>query len=375
MPKVRIIHPDLGPQKTYLTAEVAAAATSSTVENNDDFASGDVVLFGKFGQEKAESVVLTGVTGNTQIDHGTGPVFPHPVRTPIFQLYYDQAEIYSAASEGGTYSLLTTITLNFDEPETIYNDTAGDTSTYYKYRFKNSQSAVVSDYSSEAPGTGFGDDTLASMSDEILEAFGDVDAKQVTRDQVRKYLNSGVRRLVMQIIRMYPDYFGAYTTQALSTTNSYSYPTNFITFKRIDIGTSTTDAYNAEFKKEHELDPTLTYTEQAPRVVMRDATWKTYPVCNGKTAYIYYWQYPSAMTDDDDEHGLPYGGRDVIITYALYRLWLDKDVERSTTIKSLFNDQVKEYLDFVGQSRQASNNWYQDTSFGQEDYFYSRYQT
>ena len=372
MPRVIIDHPEKGPQKTYLTAEVSASDTSSTVENNDDFASSDLTIFGDYGQEKTESVVLTGVTGNTQLDHGTGPVFNHSVRTPVYQILYDQAEVYSASSDDGVYSLLTTINLNFDEEDTIYDDSSGTTSTWYKIRYKNSQDSTTSDYSDEVQGTGYGDNTLASMTDEVLRSFGDPDSKEVSRDQVRKYLNAGVRRLVMNIIQTYPDYFGAYTTQPLIADTTYSYPTNFINFQRMDVGTSRTDSYPVEFISETKIDPTLNYTETNPKIAMRDSTWKTYPDCSGKTAYIVFWQYPSAMLDDSDTHGLPYGGRDVIITYALYKLWMDKNTDRAKSVYYLLSDQMEEYLEFVGQARQASNNWFQDINFGNDDYFFGR---
>src|SRR5512140_2567874 len=160
--------PELGPQSTQTTAEVAASATLTYVENNDGFASGDIVLFGKFGEERTEAVTLTGKTSTNQLDHSTGPVFAHPARTPVSQLLYNQAEISRATAEGGTYSVLTTLSLDFDEEETTYNDTGGTTSSWYKIRYYNSVSAVYSDYSDEVLGTGYTEDSLRSMTDEVL---------------------------------------------------------------------------------------------------------------------------------------------------------------------------------------------------------------
>jgi hypothetical protein len=351
--QITITQPDLGPQKSYTTAQVVAAAILTYVENNEDFASGDRVLFGAYGQEKTEIVTLTGVTSSNQIDHSTGPTFDHPARTPIYQLLFDQAEIYRATSSGGTYALVTTTDLNVDETYTIYNDTGGTTSSWYKIRYKNSVTGAYSDYSDVMQGTGFTEDSLGSMTNEVLENFGDPDAKEVKRYQVKAQLNAGVRRLVMQIIKLYPDYFGAYTTQAL-TSGTYSYPTQFIAFKRINIGSSATDSYRAIFKNEMDLDPTLTYTEYGSYVFLRDTSWGTYPDCNGKIAYLYYWQYPEAMSNDTDEHGLPYGGRDVLVLYALYRVWLNKDTDKALIVKIELDERIKEYLDFVGQSRQTS---------------------
>jgi len=364
---IQIDHPLLGPQKTYTSNSVVAGATLTLVDNNNDFASGDLVLYGKLGQEKTERIILTGVTSVNQLDHDTGPLFDHPVKTPLFQLPFDQAEVYSSESQGGTYTLLTTVNLSFDEEDTMYDDTDGTTSTWYKIRYKNSETNAVSDYSDEVQGVGYTEDSLRSMSDEVLSDFGDPESKEITREQVRNWLNAGVRRVTAQAIRFFPDYGGTSTTQAL-TSGTYNYPDNFLAFKRINIGSSLSSSYPVLFKKESELNPAHEYSEYDPVVYLRGNSWGVNPDCTGKTAYIYYWQHPSAMSNDADEHGLPYGGRDVLVAYALYRAWLGKDVEKARYFSRLYEDNLREHMDFVAQSRQAGNNYFQRISIGAEEY-------
>jgi hypothetical protein len=74
------------------------------------------------------------------------------------------------------------------------------------------------------------------------------------------------------------------------------------------------------------------------------------------------------MTDDTDEHGLPYGARDLIVLYGLHRAWLSKNQERSTAYKSQFKEELKDYLEFIGQQRQQMNKPNQGVSFGEEMY-------
>ena len=178
---ITIAHPALGPQKTYTTAQVLANALISSVENNDDFTSGDLVLFGEYGTEKCDVVSLTGITGNSTLNHATGPVFSYSARTPIQQLLFNQAAIYRADSQEGTYSLLTTTGLNVDESVTAYNDVGGTASNWYKVRYKNSVTGVFSDYSDEVQGTGYTNQSLHSMADEILEDFGDAEGNDLSR--------------------------------------------------------------------------------------------------------------------------------------------------------------------------------------------------
>ncbi len=60
---VRIYLPELNLQFTRLSADIAASATTSTVENNKGFATNDYVVFGKVGEEKTEIVKLTSASG------------------------------------------------------------------------------------------------------------------------------------------------------------------------------------------------------------------------------------------------------------------------------------------------------------------------
>lgn len=369
-----ILHPELATQKTFTTAEVAAAATTTYVENNDDFASGDLVLFGLYGQERTEKVVLTNTTGSNQLDHSTGPEFPHPARTPVSQMMYDQAEISRADSQGGSYSVLTTIDLNFDEEYTLYNDSNGTTSSWYKIRYKNSQSASYSSYSDEIQGTGYEDDALGSMVEEVLTDFGDPTAKKVTRDRVKGFLKAEVRTLTLAIIKTYPDYLKNYTTQSLTAnTQTYTLPSYFLGFVRVDVnyaGTDTTNARKAIYEGEDKGLPTTTYTSQTPRVFIRGGSFglRPTPTTTGGLAFIWYWAYPTPMNSDSDLHGLPFGARDVLVAGSLYKLWLSKNQDTAKGYKTLYQDLKEEFIEFVGQQRQQITKPYQETVSGADLY-------
>jgi hypothetical protein len=374
MPIINIAHPELGVQKTLTTSETAASATYSLVENNDGFAASDRVLFGIYGQERTEMVTLSGVTSTNQVDHTSGPSFAHPARTQIAQMEFDQIEISRADSEGGSYTVLTTVYLNVDEPDTEYNDTSGSTSSWYKVRYKNSITGIYSDYGDEIQGTGFTDDSLGSMVDEVLEDFGDPQATQVSRESVRNYLNAGVRKLVQTIIKTYPDFRTNYTTQALTaSTATYALPQYFLAFKRVDInfsGSSTTSGYKAVFSGEELGYPTTTFSQFEPHISIRGSNFviRPTPDSSGGYAFIWYWDYPAPMTNDTDEHGLPYGARDILIYYALYRIWLTQDQEKATSFKTMMNDQIDEFVEFIGQQRQLMSKGKVNLVFGTELY-------
>lgn len=357
--RVLINPPELGPQQTYSTAAVAASATTTTVENSTGFAANDYVVFGNIGEEKTEIVLLTSAANITTIGHTTGPVFAHPVRTRISEIKYNQAEVYRATSETGSYSLIATVDLTLDEETTVYDDTDGTSTSWYKIRFKNEQATTYSDYSVAIEGIGYDDDSLYSITEEILNEFGDPEAKEVSRTRIRKLLNYAVRKIVVKIIALYPDYRRNYTTQALTSgTATYTLPTRFLGFSRVDVnynGSTATDAYKVEiFEDEAEGLPDTTYQKEDPRVFFRGDTFGLRPTPDSSSGYafLWYWDYPARMDDDDDVHGLPYGAEDVLISYVLFRLWSAKDIDKATIYKKEYKEGLTDLLEFVGQGRQ-----------------------
>lgn len=371
-------HPQLLEQKTRLSASVAAAATSSTVENNNGFATNDKCIFGKFGEEKAEIVTLTSTAADITLGHTTGPVFAHAARTPIYQIKYDQVKIYSATTETGTYSLVTTIDIQADQKQTVYDDTAGTTTTWYKVKYYNQTTTTLSSYSDAVEGVGYTEDSLRSMTDEVLEEFGDPDAKEISRSQVRNKLRAGVRWLTMKMIKTFPDYRKKYTTQALTSgTSEYDLPTRFLAFFRVDVNltgiSATSGAYKAEFESEFAGEADTTYYTNDPRVYFRSSSTaeqfgiRPSPAATGK-AFLWYWDYPAIMTDDGDEHGLPYGARDILVTFGLEKLWQPKNSDKARGYKDNLKDDIEEYFEFVAQTKQTLTNRGVETTFGGDLY-------
>jgi len=377
MALVYVDHPELGPQKTRLSDNVAAAATSSTVENNEGFATNDYVVFGRPGEEKAEIVKLTSTTGNTTLGHTTGPVFAHAARVPTSQIKYNQIKIYSSTTEDGTYTLVTTVDVNVDQRQTVYDDTTGTSTTWYKIKYYNETTTTLSGYSSAVEGVGYTEDSLRSMTDEILEEFGDPDGEEVPRSRIRRSLRGEVRKLTRMIVKTFSDYRRQYDTQALTSgTATYDLPTRFLAFLRIDVnltGTSATSAYKAEIESEFKGEPDSDYQTSDPRVFFRaDGNTEQFgirptPAASGM-AFMWYWDYPATMTDDDDEHGLPFGGRDILVTAVLVKLWRSKDSEKAAAYKTDLKDDLEDYFEFIAETKQYSNNRGVEVTLGEDLY-------
>lgn len=372
---LEIEHPTLGPPQTRLAADVAASATSSTVENYDDFATNDIVVFGAIGQELTEAVTLTSVTANVTLGHTTGPVFAHSARDPVAKVLFNQAEIYTSTTESGTYALLATVTLNFNKERTTYNASAQASTTWFKVRYKDSVTTAYSSYSDTVEYTNWTSQSLGEMTNEILEEFEDPDAKETSRVHVRRLLRAGVRHLALDLIKHYPEFRKQYTTQTLTSgTATYDYPDGFLGFFRVDVNynnSTYSEAYKVNtFESEAEGDPNTTYYKGDPRLFFRDTAWGLRPTPDNSsgTAFLWYWSYPDEMSDEGDTHGLPYGAKDVLIAYALYRLWLGKNEARSTTYRSEYLDSRARYVEFIGQQRQTISRPIVQAVFGGDLY-------
>lgn len=359
MAKLYINPPELGPQKTYLTADVAADAASSTVENNDGFATDDYVVFGKVGEEKTEIVQLTGVTDEETLNHTTGPDFAHEADTPILQTDYNQVQISRADSETGTYSAVTTIDLDLDQPQTEYHDQDGDSSNWYKVRYFNDDSNTYSSYSAPIQAVGFASDTLGGMRELVYFEIIDEYADTYKPTRVERLLNSGARTLTLALAKLHTDALMSYTTQSLTSgTQLYDLPSDFISFRKVDIdfdGGGT--YYRANFENESEGLPDTDYTTSDPRVFRRGTEFGIRPdgdITSSGTAKLWYSAYPARMTDDDDTHGLPYGAEDVIVPFALYRLLKGVDEDRS--------------IGYLREYQSNRNDWLEQVSEGFQDY-------
>jgi len=141
-----------GRKATYLSADVAAAATTLTVDSIIGFAINKILLIGEIGNEDSEIIkthASTTPTGST-ITLASALTFAHTQGAKVYIINYDQLEISWCATADGTKSVLATIALQPDQLETIYDDTSKSTG-YYFTRFKETIGTTYSDYSDPIP--------------------------------------------------------------------------------------------------------------------------------------------------------------------------------------------------------------------------------
>jgi len=179
-------------EKSFLANPISAGVTSIEVKQNERFAVDNRIMLGKMGAEKTEIVTVSAVNSNgTTLTVGT-TVFSHSADDPVIVMQFDQVKVYrSTAGSGGTYSLLDTVAMDVDNAtlQTVYNDSNGLATYYYKVSFRHSISGTESAQSDPIPGGGYARDKTGYIIDEVLQEVSDLAEQHITRNELLGYFN------------------------------------------------------------------------------------------------------------------------------------------------------------------------------------------
>jgi hypothetical protein len=183
---------------TYLASDVAAGASTATVQNMAGFhmswssSTGQILLIGKIGEEKTEIIKTSAVTLPTGgvVTTATAFQFDHPQDTRVTIVDWDRLQHWWAATVTGTKETLAAypIALQVDHPETQYKDTA-KSSGYYFFRFNDSITPAYSDYSDPLPYADYADNSVFKIKERALFQAGEVIDENVI---THKFLNDSL---------------------------------------------------------------------------------------------------------------------------------------------------------------------------------------
>lgn len=160
-------------EKTYSLNPVSAGVTSIAVKNSDRFNNNDRIMIGEMGMEKTEIVTVSATTPTSLTIGATQ--FAHESDTPIYVLRFDQVKFYrSTTGQDGPYAPLATVAMDVDNAElqTLYDDTSGLASYYYKVSFYHSLDSLESATSDPIQGGGYTRRQVGNIITEILQEGG-----------------------------------------------------------------------------------------------------------------------------------------------------------------------------------------------------------
>lgn len=333
-------------EKSYLSNAYDVGTVSIQVKNSDRFVANDRIMLGEMGQEKTEVVTVSSVNadGNTVVIGAT--VFSHSSDDPVYRLRFDQVKFYrSTTTSTGLYTLVSTQALDVDNTdlETIYDDTSGLTTYFYKTTVAHSISLVESDYSDVIGGSGWRREQVGNLIDECLQEVGDMNETKVTRREILGYFNDVNDDLQTQVSRPY-DFL--HRRQALTRTLATDYinfPTDsngkqtmwkfdYMDYNFVDSTTSpTTNVTNTirvipepEFRNlyNNNQNDSTTQSDAQPAAMTLDTSVNRFRFSSyflttaASTFYLHYWKYFDVLDSEGDIIETP--------TPLIYKLYFKK---------------------------------------------------
>lgn len=322
-------------EKSYLALPYAAGVTSIQVKNSDRFAANYRIMIGQMGQEKTEIVTVSAVNADGITLTVGATVFPHSADDPVTVMQFDQVKYYrSTTGSSGTYSILTTVALDVDNAnlQTIYDDTTGLATYYYKITMYHSVSTLESAFSDIIPGQGFKRSQAGFIIDEILQEVSDQNEVHVTRNELIGYFNDVNDDLTTNVGKPYSF---LHTRTALTRTigtNYLAFPTDangdqtMWKFDRMDYNftdsttTPVTDSTSTikvfpmdEFRNIYEDNTisTTTETNATPEAMALDTAVKRFRFSSpfltttSNVFYLYYWKFFTQIDSEGDQIETP----------------------------------------------------------------------
>jgi len=142
-----------GGKRTYLSADVSAAAVAFYVVNFSGFADDDYLLIGEWGEPTAEIIQLSATpTTTTMANVGSAFAYDHYADTPITVIPCNKVQFARAATlvdpndAGAVTQLGSDIAIMAYRKETIYEDATNTTGFGYARFMKSQATAAYSEY-------------------------------------------------------------------------------------------------------------------------------------------------------------------------------------------------------------------------------------
>lgn len=324
-----LVNPETdGLEKSYLANPYSIGVTSIIVKNTDRFALNDRIMIGEMGEEKTEVVTVTlGPTDGMTL--GIGPtVFSHEADTPVYRLRFDEAKFYrSTTGISGAYSVISVQPMDVDNANltTIYDDTGGLASYYYKTTVYHSLTGLESDFTDPVAGTGYARNQVGYMIDAVLEEVNDQQEQHVSRNEILGWFNDVNDDLTIAVAKPYEFLKTRMVLDPIVNQNYLNYPTDILgnqlmwkfdhmDYNFIDSTTSPTtnktytldmedELYLRNKKTDNTIDAT-TVTDAIKKMALDNFVNRfrfeaPFATSNG-TLYLHYYQFFPVLNSEGD---------------------------------------------------------------------------
>ena len=179
-------------QRDQLAADTLVGDQTITVPNTNGYTTNQHAIIGAIGVDTSELVQFQSTPSATTV-HLVAPLrLPHQRFDKLTLIFGDQIRIYRAPNTNGlvpddsTFTVLQTLTINYDEQTTYYTDAAGSDAFWYKFTYYDSTSGAETNLAESVAGRGGGYSFYASL-DQIRKTAGMVDNPYITDADINQY--------------------------------------------------------------------------------------------------------------------------------------------------------------------------------------------
>ena len=361
--EIKIANPSLeGNNRTYLTSDSAAAATSLSVistSGHQFLITGDqdyYILVEDYGREKAEIKLVDASDAGTSATafKVAALTHSHEASDPITFIPYNQIIIYGLTESGGSKTLLATIDIDPTEQYTKYVY-EGSTYTHFVFAYYNSNDDEMGEYSEEiAISTDFSRTSVKQVIDSALKkAMTKVDESaegKLSWDIAIETVNDGLDEIMARKRKWeFLHKVDGTSTDTVAKTAYISKPSDLAVLEHIII-----DNKKLEWMSRLQYD---IYTKAGVTVSTGNPTHYTlknnkyylYPTPSSAWDVIYeYFKYPTEITNLGDSVDKPFVS---ILKYycAAQFCWIRGNEKRGDKMFSLYQQSLERAVEeFTG---------------------------
>ncbi len=339
--------------QTLSSDDINIGDVTTLVSNNYGIVAGYNFLVENYGNEKAEIINVTGVTGNNSITN-TAYKFPHSVDTQLTYIKYDTVNFYSSATQTGTYTLLATVPMAVNYPDgTFYDDSTGSATAWYRFTYFNSINSVESVVSDSFQAAGIADESLKGIIDRFVKQANDPNEQRIDRVLAVKWVNE-IYRKMQQEVRKADIQYGLKDSGALNLTSGVeTYDLTKVLTNPAQIFRVWVAGNGAKYQEAFPLDlrdddPNYTYSSYSPRYYFQDTSIGFKPTPVSGTYKILYYAAPVKLVSASDTLIYPYQDyTDMIVDYLMFRFSQIHKPTETDMYQGLVEKRMNEFKDDI----------------------------
>ena len=292
-------------QNTYLANPTTAGGTAFPVKNFNAFAASWAIQIGATGEDRSEVLVLGTAVPNGTLNTTGASRYDHPTDTPIYAIKYNQIVFErSTAGTAGTATPMTdgTVTIQANNPVTIFDDTSGSSTYAYRTYYRNSVLNATTTESDWITSAGFSFYSLAKLRERVKGKL--YDAGFIKDDAtIDDWINEWLENMNNAAVHVNQDY-SLGTADVVFGTAGFGTITaaNYKDIRRIWVTTDGNNFYAAQRISQNDFDPQQVFSASEPAYYpYGDNVFGVNPDGSVGTARLSYYTLPVVMNDDADE--------------------------------------------------------------------------